>query len=384
MPTYSDYQDEALQRQLAYSDALRKQSMGTGGQMVSGIYVPKSPWANVAEGFASGYMGGNATQGQKDLQTQRDQLESRWLAQKPATTEAVWSPEQKAADVSAGPLPDAPANVQALPYATQVQNAQNWATKAPPHSALGQTLRAAAAAQAFTGPEKLLERQEAADARSNDVLTRAKEAAALSAEHDRRLAEARTEFERIRLEDKEAARQLNEAREANMLRLAASLRQPAIQLVHTVDAEGKPVDKFVPKVAGSTIVPTPPASERKADRQGKELAGEVNTAIAKVEQSPDAFGLKTFVPSWALSRASTDKEIDARAVVGALKSAKIKDMSGTAVSSHEQERLNEFLPAKGENAATVVIKLRAFRDELARKGYIVEGSTADDGFSVNR
>jgi len=175
MPTYSDYQDEALQRQLAYSDALRKQSLGTGGQMVSGIYVPKSPWANVAEGFASGYMGGNATQGQKDLQTQRDEAYRAALGKMPSPMNPAvpgvpgtpetpwWSEEQQTAE----PMGIAPATPGSAAIPATMKSPQQQATElgqwggdlSTVHDARAQALGQSVLGKAVEQPFKNLEAQ---------------------------------------------------------------------------------------------------------------------------------------------------------------------------------------------------------------------------------
>jgi hypothetical protein len=148
--------------------------------------------------------------------------------------------------------------------------------------------------------------------------------------------------------------------------------------IQTVDKDGKPITAIVPKVAGDTFPGQPTAAERKAAGEKQNQVVEVTEAIKQVQANPEAFGFKTFLPSWALER-MYGEGTGTRAIVGALSSAKIKDLSGAAVSAHEQNRLNKFLPADGDPVEAVITKLKAYKAELDRKGYTLEAPGAPAG-----
>src|SRR5512139_3971352 len=92
-----DADQENIKSQLAYADALRKKSLTTDGDMVSGFYVQKNPWQNFLEGLAGGGVESYQREKQKgieqDLRNQREAFVSRL----PKTTQMV-SQE--------GPMPD--------------------------------------------------------------------------------------------------------------------------------------------------------------------------------------------------------------------------------------------------------------------------------------
>jgi len=99
----------------------------------------------------------------------------------------------------------------------------------------------------------------------------------------------------------------------------------------------------------------------------------VDEAITGAENNPEAFGLKTLASKLplgdlALSRIDP-KHIETRLLVDRLSSMQIKDFSGAAVSAHEQERLNKFLPREGDDGPTVAAKLRNYKRQLQISGY---------------
>jgi len=366
MANYSDYQDEAFKQQLDYAAALRKAAMSPQVEMRGNIAVKKSPWETLGQSLASGWEETQAQRGQQELQQRRDAEDQAWLANKPATTEQVPmipDPGTLSAEEQAQVKALTPADREVpIPYERQATQVQDWATKAPSRSALGQSMRAASAAQILASPQKAVEREDAQEQRRFEVLTKAEEARKLAKQQD---AAAAVEKDK----DRVLRRSLAE------LTAVVKMGQPGPSVVIQVpDGKGGFNTQIVPKTPGAVYPGAPTAAERKEAKAGKDLAGQVDEAIRIAEGSPEAFGLKTFVPGFILDRFSKDGEIDARAVVGSLKSAKIKDMSGTAVSAHEQDRLNEFLPAKGDQPKTVGIKLEAYRRELRAKGYTVEGA----------
>jgi len=385
MAQYSDWEDQGYDRQLSLAQALRKKGLDTTGEMRGRIYVPKNPWVNFAEGAVGGILDQNAQEGQRGLQGRRQAEVTDFMGRRPDTmmdqtvpgTPAV-TQEFPGADAFGGEG-SAPVTAEVTPevlpmtkrvmkpYEQQIQETQKWMGDAPAH--MGDAPRAAVLAQALASPQKMRELDDAQEARKFEILSKAAEARKTKEEADARAKEAKREADE------------RHATLEKTLKAMGLNKPPAIQFIQTVDEKGNPVIKGVPKVGGAVHPSQPSAAERKDKKAGKDLAGEVDYAISIVDDNADAFGIKTFVPDFILDPLSKDGEVKVRAVVGALKSAKIKDMSGTAVSAHEQERLNEFLPAKGDQPRVVKIKLQNYKDELARKGYIIDSPTSG-GFEV--
>lgn len=88
----------------------------------------------------------------------------------------------------------------------------------------------------------------------------------------------------------------------------------------------------------------------------------IDAAIAEGDKNPEAFGLKTFLPSEIVSR--TDEEgVTPRAFVQNIASLKIHDRSGAAVTAAEFPRLKAFIPIAGDDWPTLKKKLRGFQRE---------------------
>jgi len=101
----------------------------------------------------------------------------------------------------------------------------------------------------------------------------------------------------------------------------------------------------------------------------------VDEAITGAENNPEAFGLKTLVGklpfgNLALNRLDP-KHIETRLLADRLSSMQIKDFSGAAVSAHEQDRLNNFLPREGDDDQTVLYKLKNYKRQLQISGYMM-------------
>ena len=99
----------------------------------------------------------------------------------------------------------------------------------------------------------------------------------------------------------------------------------------------------------------------------------VDEALTGAENNPEAFGLKTLagmLPFGNLALNGLDsKHVNTRLLVDRLSSMQVKEFSGAAVSAHEQERLNNFLPREGDDAQTVLFKLRNYKRQLEISGY---------------
>jgi hypothetical protein len=87
---------------------------------------------------------------------------------------------------------------------------------------------------------------------------------------------------------------------------------------------------------------------------------ELNKALASVEASPKAFGIKTALPNMALTRTQGVKP---RAdVVGAIVKLRRTEF-GTAMSRQEKESGESLFPAGGDEATTLIEKLTALREK---------------------
>jgi len=124
---------------------------------------------------------------------------------------------------------------------------------------------------------------------------------------------------------------------------------------------------FDPKTG--TVMSKPKSDKVKlAHEHNNALNIMVDDAIEGVTNNPGAFGLKTLAPNLAVDYLDP-KNTDTRLLVDRLSSMQIKNFSGAAVSAHEQERLNKFLPRSGEDAGTVTKKLRNYKRQLEIAGY---------------
>jgi hypothetical protein len=122
------------------------------------------------------------------------------------------------------------------------------------------------------------------------------------------------------------------------------------------------------------IVP-PRAKEVPATAQAGILANvnalrSVENAIAATTKAPDATGLLAgglnALGAGIVNRAMPGGT-EARAAIADIGSLKIHDRSGAAVTVAEFPRLAPFVPLVSDDAATVQIKLKRFREELANE-----------------
>jgi hypothetical protein len=103
-----------------------------------------------------------------------------------------------------------------------------------------------------------------------------------------------------------------------------------------------------------------PPAEKKSMVELEASIKELNKALASVEASPKAFGIKTALPNMALTRTQGVKP---RAdVVGAIVKLRRTEF-GTAMSRQEKESGESLFPAGGDEATTLIEKLTALREK---------------------
>ena len=107
------------------------------------------------------------------------------------------------------------------------------------------------------------------------------------------------------------------------------------------------------------------AAQQKAYDDSDALLGHIDNALAAVKANPDSVGFKTVMPDIALAKLDPEG-VQTRAAVAGLSAEKIHQLSGAAVSAAEFARLRPYLPANGDNAATVRDKLMNLRAEVER------------------
>jgi len=385
-----DPEEEAFKRQLAFSDALRKSAVGNDvGKMVGNTYVRKSPWVNAIEGLVSGYQGASAEAGQMDLQGRRDQEFQGALATRPdmmmdQVTPGIVRPADANNPDEAGQgdyqAPDTTSRVM-KPYQQQQSEQLQYADRlAKIKHPMAQSLAAATYTGALDIPEKGMARQEAAAARSHDLLLKAKEAERLAQE--RRDDAAKTLANKQ--DEAEARRQLSmtegAARDAAQARLVASLHPPAPAQIITTD------QGIFERTRDGTLVQLQSADGKAlmkpggAGARGKNLEGKLETAhslldglkAAKsgLEQSS---GVYDVVPSGVRQYFTSPETKAADASVSSVSAEKAHELFGSAFTASEQSRASEFLPAKGDTIEAKRSKLDIMEKLVEKKIARLEG-----------
>lgn len=87
--------------------------------------------------------------------------------------------------------------------------------------------------------------------------------------------------------------------------------------------------------------------------------------IKAIAENPDAVGFKTLVPGIILNRADPEG-IPIRASIANVTSLTIKDRAGLAQTVSEMKNLAPFIPRQGDDANTVITKLRGMQKEMRR------------------
>lgn len=222
---------------------------------------------------------------------------------------------------------------------------------------------------------------------------------ALTMEQKRSELEGRLrEAQNNRASREELARIAQEGR-ADMLRLAASLRQPPQPQMITnndgvfqigrdgvatpvVDTSGKPLtgkpqEKALPATAAKGLL----ENNQNLRRAESALALIEGKDQGEMKGDKNATGLKGFLPDAVLQRVDPEG-IDARAAIADLGSLVIHDRSGAAVTAAEFPRLQPFIPSSRDDPETVKKKLKRFVQVY--KGIVddTKGFYKDSGFKV--
>lgn len=379
-----DQENEALKAQLLYADALRNKSLNTDGQMVSGIYVPKSPWANFTEAF-----GGSALRSYQETErTKKDQAraaeEQAWLAQMPGATEQTdILNDQQAADLMGNDVHPASRTVTKSPE-QMIGEQQRWVQGAPPSSQFGAAARGHLLTQAMSAPYKAIEREDAQAARLQEAKEKAADRLAQIqlAEQERRITreEADMRARETKREFMFLAKTLGGAAKgvaaapvagnefggpATAVGVDPATKNPIYRhtksgkLIHYVDG--------VPTEYNSVIAPKPDAATVKNVHESNLGMQGIDAAIPLVKAQPDAFGPLNAIPGMEIITQYTKPEgVAAKAVVANIGSLKVHDRSGAAVTISEFPRLAPFIPKASDRADVVVTKLGLLKDEYAR------------------
>jgi hypothetical protein len=218
----SDWEDEALQSQIATAQALRNKGLNDPtGQMIGDWYMAKSPWAILGQTAGGGLLEQQARGRQGELQQGREQQVADWLRQRPTTT------TEQTQELAGPATPEGGALIGsqqvAKPYQQQATEMQDWATQgAQLRSPLAQSMAAAGMQQALAMPEKQLTAETAAEERRVARL----EKAAADATARREKLEGDLRRDRERAQDR-----------ADLARLGASLRPPKDTQPKTVETD---------------------------------------------------------------------------------------------------------------------------------------------------
>lgn len=310
-------QQEALARRRQLAKSLIDKSLNTDGQMVSGFYVPKSPWQNALEGAAGGYFEADANTQGKDLAAQQARQQNELLTSIPTE-----GPERQAAQIRA------------------MQNP---------------SLR------------DVIKAQMGVDEHEQTRQFRQQEAEAARLEKSEQEAANRV----ARSEEKEADRQNQRA-----LR-AMPTQHINISSGGAGRGSGKPPSgyrwtpdgelEFVP--GGPHDPATKPrhltGAQQKAYDDSDILLGHIDSALEHIDSNPNALGVKTMMPDVALAKIDPEG-VATRAAVAGLSAEKVHQLSGAAVSPAEFARLRPYLPSSGDNAKTAKDKLANLRKEVER------------------
>ena len=155
--TLTDPDQADFENQMAYANALRKRSMDTGGEMISGHYVSKNPWLNFIEGLTGSMTGQRALGGQRQLENRRQQEFDTFMGARPSIYNEfegqVATPEQQF-----GPTQAPVVKQRALKGAAQMlEDQQNWIARPGGESnPLIQAVRQKAMLNGLDWPEKML------------------------------------------------------------------------------------------------------------------------------------------------------------------------------------------------------------------------------------
>lgn len=388
-----DPQEEAIQRQRQYAQALRQQAMQPmEQQVVSGRVVPFS----VTQGLANMLKAYAGRKGEEDADTKALELGTRKRTQGAAELQGIvealrGKPAIPSYQTGANEMGDE--SVMQNPVAAQApdQNkalAMALASQNPMAQQIGGTLLQQQLMPKNVVVGRSLLNQNTGQVVGQDATWQAEQEqarAAKAAELQAKMDDAKASRAE-RLEAQKEMLKLQQQGREDMMRMAASMRPapvtPQPQIVTTpegifqVGRDGKTMPLAMPDGTPLSGKPVqPPGKALPTSAAGKLMENNQNLRraeqalalmegkdIAGAKGDANATGWKGYLPDALLQR--TDKQgIDARAAIGDLGSLVIHDRSGAAVTAAEFPRLRPFIPQTTDDPATVKKKLNRFVNE---------------------
>jgi hypothetical protein len=157
-----------------------------------------------------------------------------------------------------------------------------------------------------------------------------------------------------------------------------------------VDEEGNPIfvagnrqtgqvspteQRVLPRAQGGPGGAKMSAKLQNAHTNNKALLGEIDAAIGLAQKRPESFGLLRGIPVVGDDvNQRVDKEgIPARGRVANIRSLKMHDRFGGAVTVGEKEILKAWIPGERDDANAVIEKLRLMRDYVLQEQAAIEG-----------
>jgi len=234
-----------------------------------------------------------------------------------------------------------------------------------PNTPTGQALRAHVLQQAVTAPQRHAEQLERQEATKQLTLQKAMEART-----------AREEAERVRMDNAEAARILNQENKQSNIRLAGAIaagnRQapaPTViqtdQGIFTLDRAGT----LTPLKVGDKALMKPGTGVGKQSAQKEKAATAVDDLLDKLSAAeqglPYASGMGSVMPAGIRQTYTDENTKMADASIAALSAEQAHALYGAAFTASEQSRAAQFLPVTTgitpDSTNTISSKLKTLR-----------------------
>lgn len=350
-------QSEAIQRQRAIAEMLRKQGNASmpQGQMVGKQYIPPN-LLQYLPGLLNQYNAGR-------ISRQADTDQKKYVSDVGA-----------ARDNWASSLPRAVAAVPgraALPGPPDASGSPELAPREAVPAVLpdrGSILKATMEGMRIPGNEKAAElwnRGMNDDLVREDTQQARRDNLDATAQGRRELQQASQVADAERRKNELEQRERESARRSEDTRLSIEQRREAAQAA--IDAR-RDIAALVASVrGGNTEKPKElrrlPSSMSQAWVKNTTGIASVDNALKLANDHPKSFGFAHYVIPDALTQRADPEGVKPRAAVANLGSLRIHERSGAAVTAAETPRLKPFIPSAGDNHATVVKKLEGFKRE---------------------
>lgn len=138
-----------------------------------------------------------------------------------------------------------------------------------------------------------------------------------------------------------------------------------------VPAEIEPNGSFRVITGTAATLKRVPAQVQSGYVDNRKAMSQIDAAIAAVEKTPGAFGLKNKLGDEVMQRLDPGG-VDARAMVSNIGSLLIHDRSGAAVTAAEQPRLKPFVPKADDTAAAALRKLKLLKEHYGAANAEIE------------